>query len=309
MTLFNQLRQQATHQQTLTNPKRLAHFTAICLLLGGSISIAHANCVGTNITALPYTISTPGTYCLTTNLSTTGTLPGITINADDVVLDLDGRTISGPYATATSSSSATSGISVTYGATQQRNNVVIKNGTVKGFWNGITALSHNLSVTDMRIIATPDMGIWAHGVGVTVSNNEVDMDPTNYTGTYARGMGMMVTGKHARVISNRTGYYFRGDRYTDPVGIFIGVEYGNIDNNVVLGQNNFSPDTKVGTGIQVEQSRDILISRNQISRWRSGISWQFGGGHTYRDNTTSSISSGRNYVITTTVVKDGGGNI
>lgn len=44
--------------------------------------------VGTEIKSLPYTITTPGFYYLTKNLTATGT--GITVNAGDVTIDLMG---------------------------------------------------------------------------------------------------------------------------------------------------------------------------------------------------------------------------
>jgi hypothetical protein len=52
--------------------------------------------VGTRITSLPYTITSPGFYYLTSNLSYSGSSNGITVNSNDVTLDLMGFSISGP---------------------------------------------------------------------------------------------------------------------------------------------------------------------------------------------------------------------
>ena len=54
----------------------------------------------TSITSLPYTISSPGTYCLGSNLAAAAApvsndYAAITIEADDVVLDLAGRLLDG----------------------------------------------------------------------------------------------------------------------------------------------------------------------------------------------------------------------
>jgi hypothetical protein len=76
--------------------------------------------VRTPISSLPYTITQSGSYYLTGNLTTT-TSSGITINVDDVTLDLMGFTINGTGASGT-------GI---YFLSQS--NVTVKNGTVKGF--------------------------------------------------------------------------------------------------------------------------------------------------------------------------------
>ncbi len=46
--------------------------------------------VGTKITSVPYTISTPGFYFLAGNLTYSGSSNAITISVDDVTLDLMG---------------------------------------------------------------------------------------------------------------------------------------------------------------------------------------------------------------------------
>jgi hypothetical protein len=84
---------------------------------------------GTKISTLPYTITTPGFYYLTGNLnysSTTGN--AITINADDVTLDLMGFALTGPgAATGTVEAITISG----------RTNVEVRNGTVRNFFVGV----------------------------------------------------------------------------------------------------------------------------------------------------------------------------
>ncbi len=77
---------------------------AVVALLIGSAARAQefyviaggATAVGTKITSLPYTISSPGFYYLTGNLSYTGSGNGITVSSDDVTLDLMGFRLSGP---------------------------------------------------------------------------------------------------------------------------------------------------------------------------------------------------------------------
>ena len=53
------------------------------------------NVPATEITSLPITISTPGKYYLTSNLTAVGTNWNIVITASNVVLDLDGQVITG----------------------------------------------------------------------------------------------------------------------------------------------------------------------------------------------------------------------
>lgn len=76
------------------------------------------------ISALPFTVSAGGHYYVTRNLATTG--DGITVNADDVVIDLGGFALSGD------GGSGDIGISVT-----GRDRVTIRHGTIRSFSGGV----------------------------------------------------------------------------------------------------------------------------------------------------------------------------
>jgi hypothetical protein len=100
--------------------------------------------VGTKITSLPYTISNPGFYYLTGNLSYTGASDGITVNSDDVTIDLMGFSLNGPG----------SGAGPTAIMMGGRKNVEIRNGTVSNWYIGIyenstSGLRHR--VINMRV--------------------------------------------------------------------------------------------------------------------------------------------------------------
>ena len=85
---------------------------------------------GTPITSLPFTISQSGAYYLASNIQLGGS-DGITISADDVTLDLNGRAITGNF---TGTAGTLRGIVVTQGAgSTPRRNVTIRNGTVRDF--------------------------------------------------------------------------------------------------------------------------------------------------------------------------------
>ncbi|MBU4231376.1 MAG: right-handed parallel beta-helix repeat-containing protein [Desulfobacterales bacterium] len=86
--------------------------------------------VGTKITSLPYTINQPGYYYFGGNLavSLTGNNAAITVNANNVTLDLMGFSLSNTYA----SSPAGYGIRMI-----GRTNVEIRNGTIVKFQEGI----------------------------------------------------------------------------------------------------------------------------------------------------------------------------
>lgn len=89
----------------------------------------------TTVTSVPLTISASGSYCLTGNLaSSSGT--AITIQADNVVLDLNGHTLSGP--------GGTSSIGI---SSNMRRGLRIRNGTLRGFANAVFIDDHNSPFT------------------------------------------------------------------------------------------------------------------------------------------------------------------
>ncbi len=112
--------------------------------------------IGTKITSLPCTITTSGLYYLGSNLTTSGN--GITVDADDVTLDLMGFRLTGPGRDA----SPFSGISIA----DNRGNAEIRNGSLNGFYTGISGGStcHGIRVIGIRVQAT-NSGIFLAGNG------------------------------------------------------------------------------------------------------------------------------------------------
>jgi hypothetical protein len=76
-----------------------------------------------SITSVPYTISTSGNYKLTKNLTYTGSSNAITVSASNVVLNLNGFTLSGTGSSKTSIAIYDDGFS----------SVTLQNGTITGF--------------------------------------------------------------------------------------------------------------------------------------------------------------------------------
>ena len=121
--------------------------------------IAGGGGVGTKISSLPYTISTPGFYYLSKDLSTSGA--GITVNVDNVTIDLMGFSLK--YTGITGAA----GIDM-----NGRTNVEIRNGTVISFSYGIhesnatNGAKHR--VINVRAINN-SYGIWLAGVNHLVN--------------------------------------------------------------------------------------------------------------------------------------------
>lgn len=118
--------------------------------------VAGGGGVGTKITSLPYTINSPGFYYLGGNLTYSGTSEAITVNADDVTLDLMGFSLN------CSSRHAGMGITIT-----EQKNVEIRNGTVRGFNFALTEASSNGAnhqVINVRVIDN-NVGVTLPGQG------------------------------------------------------------------------------------------------------------------------------------------------
>jgi len=129
------------------------------------------------ITSVPYTISAPGVYCVTQKITSALTSgAAITITANNVLLDLNdfaiGNIGAGPSTTAI-------GIEAI-----DRQNIHIRNGTLRGFWVAIgllngtaiglaTANSSGHTVEGILADTSYFAGIAATGPFVSIKNNKV----------------------------------------------------------------------------------------------------------------------------------------
>jgi hypothetical protein len=116
--------------------------------------------VGTRINTLPYPINSPGFYYLGGNLTTSG--DGITVNVDNVTIDLMGFTLSH-----TGPPGSSNGIYM-----NGRNNVEIRNGTISGFFGGIFETSFNSN--NHRVINIRALNPGANGSGANIGLDGVN---------------------------------------------------------------------------------------------------------------------------------------
>jgi len=199
------------------------------------------------ITAVPFTISVRGHYCFAndvrTNLSTGN---AITILADDVLLDLNGFSLDG---TAAGTGTNANGI-----FTFDRRHVTVRNGTVRGFFDGV-----QLGAGGARV------------AGNTVERIRADL---NVVGIAVLGLG----GGHVvrdNVVTNS------GAAPVERNGIGIAV-YGGADvvNNVVTHiVGNFPIGVDVTGGLQT------IINNRVVDSGQRGISCDdLPAGQYLRDN-------------------------
>jgi parallel beta-helix repeat protein len=105
------------------------------------------------ISALPFVVSSPGSYYLTGNLTGVGGQNGITIAASDVTLDLNGFQLAGV-------AGSLSGIAVLEGQI----NIAIRNGTIRG-WGGAGldgSLTHNCQLHLLQAYGNGGDGLYVN---------------------------------------------------------------------------------------------------------------------------------------------------
>src|SRR5258708_7018561 len=105
------------------------------LLLGAGTTVAWSQSIST----CPYIITSSGNYIVTKNLNSAGTC--ITIQADNVTIDLQGHTITGNG----------TGNGITDGGRSDQN-IVIANGTVQSFGGAIIVnFSHPVTISGLTV--------------------------------------------------------------------------------------------------------------------------------------------------------------
>jgi hypothetical protein len=152
----------------LTDPLRSIRLlpkiaAAVTLALAASPS-ARAECRA--IAAVPFVITEPGSYCLAEDVGTTMTSgAAITIEANSVVLDLQDHRLGNLGA---GSATTAVGVLVRSAGPSLASNVVVRNGTIRGFQTAVYAQARFLTVEDLRIDSPWRKGIELWG-GVSAS--------------------------------------------------------------------------------------------------------------------------------------------
>jgi hypothetical protein len=118
-------------------------------------------CLGCQGRKLPIVVDRPGSYRLCRDLVVTdANTTAILVNADDVTIDLDGHTISGPSAVG-------SGVGISAGS---QSNLTVLNGTVRGMGaSGIVAGRH-ARIQGVKAIGNGGYGIEVGTVGLLTGN-------------------------------------------------------------------------------------------------------------------------------------------
>jgi hypothetical protein len=212
----------------------------LALALAVPAAAPHAETtVCTAITSGPYTIAAPGIYCL--HNSVTG---GITIQANDVVLDLNGHVIE--------SFKPGSGAGV---SAFDLVNITVRNGTIRGHYIGIhisgkVTRSHLLE--QLKIVDNMGNAIVLHGDGSVVRHNTLlnnGFDPGPGARFILRTTGDGIHIHDNQVIESGVG------AVNEVVGI-------RTDGSGVAVERNVVSNAEVGT----HNSRGILVNGGPTAR-------------------------------------------
>jgi hypothetical protein len=252
--------------------RRIAVLAAAGLALTAAAFGQDATC-DTLITTAPYTISTPGHYCLANAIATTITSgAAITIDANSVVLDLKGYRFAGG---SVGVGTGAYGIDVL-----NRNYVVIRNGDVRGFLAGIA--------------------FEGNGSGTTNRNNVIENTTLDGNTGYGIvvGLGQNNVVRNC-IITNTGGSTVAG--ITTGFGLNLGSNTSFAINNLVVATTVTSGGT---SSIGIAMASDSRAVDNQvIGDGNTGNStnycMSFGPGTIYRDNVVSKC--GTNYIGGTAV--------
>jgi len=132
----------------------------------------------TPISSLPYTIAQPGSYYLTGNLSVSSAIDGITVQANDVTIDLNGFDLNGNGVGANG---------ITQGASPPLRNWRVYNGSIVGWSYALYGLLvTNGQVDHVSASGIRTTGLWL-GAGARVSDCSVEGSGAPFRGIETGG--------------------------------------------------------------------------------------------------------------------------
>ena len=145
---------------------------------------------------LPVVISEEGTYCLTSSLDTTMRQGiAIRITANNVVLDLNGFILHG-----LADRETTTATGVFAGSPQ---NITVRNGTIRGFYEGVSMVAQNVTVEHVRADRNTFVGIGVSGAGTVIRKNHViETGGTTIAPNLGPGAAILASGPSPRVLDN-----------------------------------------------------------------------------------------------------------
>ena len=272
----------------MTTKRSLVVFVGSALALWSSLTVAPLGAADIDtckpINSVPFTINSPGVYCLRQNTSVVmNSGHAIEVDTSNVVVDLSGFQLNGGGNAASQAVGIHSGPHL---------NVTVRNGTVRGFFVGVflgdtdSAVSSGHVVEDLRAHFNRFAGIRVAGRDSIVRNNLVygtggsTYGPTIYTGIGVQGGGGI------QVLNNDVLKTSAGT--ISGIGISVACNEGCIIEGNRIGNLTLPEVGPPVHGIQVGFSNDVLVVNNRITKTNTGITFSAASGK-YRDNLTSGV--------------------
>jgi hypothetical protein len=242
----------------------------------------------TPIDSLPYTITQPGTYCLTGNQSTSfASGAAITIQTDNVVLDL------GAYMIDNTSVFSTTAIGVSMPA--DHTNVTVRGGMIRGFDAGINLGAKNaraMVVEGVRLDRCYRNAIVLDGHESTVRHNFISTTGGSNAFPNSIVIAISVNGSGLRILDNDVVNTIGGDGNGATIAILVN-NWINATTDIVVEGNRITNQTVrvSSSGITVSNSSTALVIGNRITAVAVGVSFTGGAQGKYRDNVTFSVTT------------------
>lgn len=266
-------------------------------------------------------IGARGSYILVRNLAATVDQTCLTVDADDVTIDLQGFAITGP--------GSGSGIAIAI-AGPGRSNVEVRNGTLRGFRAGIEVTGVGVGSSSLRAIQLRALSNVVGGIDFRKSFGALVKDCTaegnGFAGIVVES-GSTVTGN--TVAKNGTGIAALGSGVSPGFATVTGnTAFDNVFDGIVAGystvtgnaaHNNGLNGIRVSSGTLVKgntASQNVLsniqaefadnaIEENLVTDSAKGIFF-VNSGNFYANNRAS--DNGTDFDLGATVQTDGGGN-
>ncbi len=211
----------------------------------------------TEITALPFIITTQGVYCLKKNLNVNLSADGsaaITINSGNVTIDFNGFRVNNQAPLATNQALGVHA--------QDRKNITLRNGFIRGFYFGVwleeiaTDASSSHLVEGMKIADSGSYGIVVEGDQSVIRDNRV-LATGGGPVTFAYGIYLsrdddgIVSGNIVSGVSETASNF--GVRVTNSIRVKVtGNEISGVNGNI----NNFA--------ISLSSADQAIIARNRL---------------------------------------------
>jgi hypothetical protein len=240
------------------------------------------------VLALPFTISTPGAYCLARS-ATTPMRSGaaVTIAADGVTFDLQGFSLVGSGGLGT----LADGIAAT-----DRKNVTVRNGTVRGFLAGVRltqaapyAQPQGNVVQGLKALSNRYVGIWVEGLGNVVSSSSVSATGRGTAfGPDLDAIGIAAVGPSSQLSGNVIASTFGAGR-----GAGFGIALKDAAGATISANRIAASRLRPTTGVFADASTGVAVTGNQFSNLVFGIVFANGSTGTQSGNVFTGVTNPR----------------